>query len=89
MLPNEDTNVPYVANIVERTTKTKYTNLMKDDNVKLLGNKGISIEPIPIKLVSFVDGVPHVTWTEEEVETMYIFGKFIIGCSWEIFLWMT
>lgn len=35
-------------------------------------NKGVNIDPISIKLVSYKNEIQHVTWTEEEVHKMTI-----------------
>lgn len=50
-------------------------------------NKRPNVEPIPIKNVTYIDGIPRVRWTKEEVDRMNIIedliyavvGKFSYG----------
>ncbi|WMV08623.1 hypothetical protein MTR67_002008 [Solanum verrucosum] len=74
-----------INNSEENNTKVKYSDMLKGDNSYI--DKRNTLEPIAIKPVSFVNGIPRVTWTEEEVEKMNIMenlqlaivGKFSYG----------
>lgn len=55
--------------------KVKFVDLMKpltSNNAQQ--TKGIN--PIPMKVVSFVNGVPWVSWTEQEVQRINIMKDF-------------
>ncbi|KAH0642108.1 hypothetical protein KY290_033708 [Solanum tuberosum] len=46
-----------------------YANLLKPlHNNASIENKRPDVEPIPIKNVTYIDGIPRVRWTEEEVD---------------------
>ncbi|KAM3221779.1 hypothetical protein P3L10_021049 [Capsicum annuum] len=66
----------------------KYADLMKPINISSPKIQSMpSVEPIQIKKLSYIDGVPRVVWTEEEVDRMNVLenlqyaviGKFSYG----------
>lgn len=50
---------------------TKYVDLLKP-NANVQQSKGGPKESIPMKTVSYNNGIPRVTWTEEEIQKMNI-----------------
>lgn len=66
--------------------KEKYANVLRNPNhVKSSSNIGVA--PIPMKTVSYVNGIPRIVWTEEEVKRTNtienlqcaVIGKFSYG----------
>ncbi|KAH0746225.1 hypothetical protein KY285_007882 [Solanum tuberosum] len=50
--------------------KINYADLIKDSTPQQR-NHG-AMPPIPIKKIQYVEGVPRITWTEEEVDKMNV-----------------
>uniref|UniRef100_M1A206 DUF4283 domain-containing protein n=1 Tax=Solanum tuberosum TaxID=4113 RepID=M1A206_SOLTU len=50
-----------------------YANLLKPLHINAsIENKRPNVEPIPIKNVTYIDGIRRVKWTKEEVDRMNI-----------------
>ncbi|KAG5619976.1 hypothetical protein H5410_005194 [Solanum commersonii] len=66
----------------------KYVDLLKPYTMNLSQNiKFATVTPIPIKQTSYINGIPRITWTEDEVRWMNtvgnlqyaVIGKFFYG----------
>ncbi|KAH0746831.1 hypothetical protein KY285_008488 [Solanum tuberosum] len=78
---------PYMAKAPTdaASSTNRYANIVKANNIILPSTT--SIEPIPIKKIYYNNGIPRVTWTEEEVDRMNtienlqyaVIGKFSYG----------
>ncbi|KAH0665012.1 hypothetical protein KY285_026218 [Solanum tuberosum] len=74
-LPNIPNSLP--------TEKVQYADLLKGPKHQ----QPNEVDPIPIKHIQYVEGVPRITWTEEEVDRMNVtenlqfavIGKFSYG----------
>lgn len=95
ILPNVPTNFPNVVACSQRdhqdvddnsAGKKNFADVMKP-KVMRINDKGVQEESIPIKDLSFINGIPRVTWSEDEVQKMTIMenlqytviGKFFHG----------
>ncbi|KAK4721650.1 hypothetical protein R3W88_011883 [Solanum pinnatisectum] len=64
---------------------TYYANMLKGQSQKHSHPTGV--EPIPVKTVSYANGIPRIVWTVEEVDRMNtienlqfaVVGKFSYG----------
>ncbi|KAH0655386.1 hypothetical protein KY285_030268 [Solanum tuberosum] len=59
VLPNENT-----GNDKNKVSMEMYVNILKAPNPVLAPT--IGVEPIPLKKVAYTDGIPRVSWTEDE-----------------------
>ncbi|KAH0716707.1 hypothetical protein KY290_012974 [Solanum tuberosum] len=66
----------------------KYVDILKPYTLNLSQNiKPATVTPIPIKQPSYINGIPRITWTEDEVRRMNtvenfqyaVIGKFSYG----------
>lgn len=81
---------PKQSNIEGTSTlqEGRYVDLLKPSTIHIPKNNGkLRMEPIPIKKPTYHDGIPRITWTEEEVKLMNtienlqytVIGKFSYG----------
>ncbi|KAG5599716.1 hypothetical protein H5410_031086 [Solanum commersonii] len=74
-----------INNAEENNSKVKYSDLLQGDNLYI--GKRNTLQSITIKPISFINGIPRVIWTKEEVKKMNIMenlqlavdGKFSYG----------
>ncbi|KAH0698547.1 hypothetical protein KY284_012762 [Solanum tuberosum] len=74
--------------VCEYAQEGKYVDLLKPYTMNLSQNiKPATVTPIPIKQPSYINGIPRITWTEDEVRQMNtvenlhyaVIGKFSYG----------
>lgn len=85
-MPNDPTCLP-TDNLEEEVTpaKDQYVDMVKPKHTEVPVKPGI--ETIPIKKLSYNNGVPRIVWTEKEVERMNTIEN-LQCCDWQVFLWM-
>lgn len=73
VLPNDIINntTPREGANKNNAAKVKYVDLIKE-KANLHQENGSSAHAIPVKHLSYVNGVPRVTWTEEEVNKINV-----------------
>lgn len=86
-VPNECKSLPSDL-VCESAQEGKYADLLKPNTMNLSQNtKTPTVTPIPIKKPLYINGIPRITWTEEEVKRMNtienlqyaVIGKFSYG----------
>ncbi|KAH0729644.1 hypothetical protein KY289_000832 [Solanum tuberosum] len=86
LLPNNPIGLPNeISGKAVLPALHQYVDLFKEH--KGTTNYSSTVKPIPIKSLSYIEGVPRVVWTEEEVDIMNIIenlqyaviGKFSYG----------